>query len=135
MAKGSPFTYKMVIVMRTDLNMSIGKMIAKLQSVRWIQGVGILVFLFGAASFAYPPLRLIIGSVTTSVIIAASGLALVILPIVIVGNELLILGSCAGVAAAYFFIHRYRKKSGEVEVLKKWVDKNNDGKVDPGEIV
>jgi len=29
MAKGSPFTYKMVIVMRTDLNMSIGKMIAQ----------------------------------------------------------------------------------------------------------
>ena len=29
MAKNSPFTYKMVIVMRTDLNMSIGKMIAQ----------------------------------------------------------------------------------------------------------
>jgi len=29
MAKGSPFTYKMVIVMRTDLNMSMGKMIAQ----------------------------------------------------------------------------------------------------------
>ncbi len=29
MAKGSPFTYKMVIVMRTDLDMSLGKMIAQ----------------------------------------------------------------------------------------------------------
>lgn len=29
MAKGSLFTYKMVIVMRTDLNMSTGKMIAQ----------------------------------------------------------------------------------------------------------
>lgn len=29
MAKGSPFTYKMVIVLRTDLDMSIGKMIAQ----------------------------------------------------------------------------------------------------------
>ncbi|MFH1179700.1 MAG: peptidyl-tRNA hydrolase Pth2 [Candidatus Bathyarchaeota archaeon] len=29
MAKDSPFTYKMVIVMRTDLKMSIGKMIAQ----------------------------------------------------------------------------------------------------------
>ena len=29
MARDSPFTYKMVIVMRTDLNMSIGKMIAQ----------------------------------------------------------------------------------------------------------
>lgn len=116
-------------------DMSIGKLIAKLQSVRWIQGAGVLVFLFGAASFAYPPLRAIVGSVTTSVVIAASGLALVVLPILVVGNELWILGGCAGVAAAYFFIHRYGKKSGEVEVLKKWVDKNKDGKVDPGEMV
>ena len=29
MAKGSPFEYKMVIVMRTDLDMSLGKMIAQ----------------------------------------------------------------------------------------------------------
>jgi PTH2 family peptidyl-tRNA hydrolase len=29
LAKGSPFTYKMVIVMRTDLNLSVGKMIAQ----------------------------------------------------------------------------------------------------------
>ena len=29
MARGSPFTYKMVIVMRTDLNMSLGKMVAQ----------------------------------------------------------------------------------------------------------
>lgn len=29
MAKGSPFTYKMVIVIRIDLEMSVGKMIAQ----------------------------------------------------------------------------------------------------------
>ena len=29
MAKGSPNAYKMVIVMRTDLNMSLGKMVAQ----------------------------------------------------------------------------------------------------------
>ena len=29
MARDSPFTYKMVIVMRTDLKMSVGKMIAQ----------------------------------------------------------------------------------------------------------
>jgi PTH2 family peptidyl-tRNA hydrolase len=29
LAKDSPFTYKMVIVMRTDLKMSVGKMIAQ----------------------------------------------------------------------------------------------------------
>ncbi len=29
MAKGNPFTYKMVIVMRTDLEMSLGKIVAQ----------------------------------------------------------------------------------------------------------
>lgn len=114
---------------------SIGKLIAKLKSVKWIQGVGVVVFLFGVASFAWPPLRIIIGSVTTSLIIAGAGVALIVLPIIIVGNELLILGACLGGAALYFFVHRYGKKSGEVEVLKKWIDKNNNGIVDPGEIV
>lgn len=116
-------------------DMSIGKMVAKLKSVKWIQGVGILVFLLGVVTFAWPPARAVVGSVTTSVIIAGAGLALVVLPIVIVGNEVLILGGCLGAALIYFFIHRYGKKSGEVEVFKKWIDKNKDGKVDPGELV
>lgn len=116
-------------------DMSIGKMIAKLKSMKWVQMVGIVVFLFGVASFAWPPLRVVIGSVTTSAMISAAGLGLVVLPLLIVGNELLILGGCLGAAGLYFFIHRYGKKSGEVEVFKKWVDKNNNGKVDPGEIV
>lgn len=116
-------------------DMSIGKLIAKLQSVKWIQGVGVVVFLFGATSLVYPPLRLLVGSVTTSLIFAASGVSLIVLPIIVVGNEIPILLGCVGVAGAYLFVHRYGKKSGEVEVLKRWVDKNQDGKVDPGEMV
>jgi hypothetical protein len=116
-------------------DMSVSKMLAKLKSVRWIQGVGIVVFLFGVASFAYPPLRLIIGSVTTSVIIAVAGLGLVVIPVMIVGNEVLILLGCVGAALAYLFIHRYGRKSGEVETLRKWVDLNKNGKVDPGEMI
>lgn len=115
-------------------DMSIGKMIAKLQSVKWIQGVGIVIFLFGIASFAWPPLRMVIGSVTTSAIIAAAGLGLIVLPTILIGNELLILLGCGGAALAYFFIHRYGLKSGQVSVLKKWVDRNGNGVVDPGEM-
>ena len=68
---------------------------AKLASLKGIVWVGVAMFLFGLASIFYPPLQAIIGSVTTSVAILAGGMALMILPSLIVGNELLIL---AGVA-------------------------------------
>jgi len=116
-------------------DMSIGKIIAKLQSLRWIQGVGIVVFLFGLASMVYPPLRMLIASVTTSLVIAAAGLGLVVLPILLVGQEVLILCGCLGAAGLYLFLHRYGKKSGENKILKRWVDANGNGKVDPGEII
>jgi hypothetical protein len=102
--------------------------------MKWIQVIGIVVLLFGVASMVYPPIRAIIGSVTTSVVIAVAGLGLIILPILLVGHELLILGGCAAVALGYLFLHRYGKKSGENAILKKWVDANNDGKVSPGEL-
>lgn len=120
-------------------DLSVSKMIAKLKSVRWIQGVGVLVFLFGVASFAYPPLRLLVGSITTSIVIGATGLALIVLPILVVGHEVMILVACLGAGLGYLFLHRYGKKSGENEVLrqivtKKWVDENGDGLVQPTEL-
>jgi len=107
---------------------------AKLSSMRPVQYVGIALLLFSIASFAWPPLRLIIGSITTSIIIGACGVGLIILPLLIVGNEMLILFGGLGLALGYFFIHRYGKASGQNELYKKWYDDNKDGKVDEGEI-
>ncbi len=93
---------------------------AKLSSLKWVVWVGILVFLFGAASFAWPPLKVLVGgSVTTSAVIALSGIALVILPTVVVGHEVLILGACVGVAVLYWFAHRHGALKGTVDVLKE----------------
>jgi hypothetical protein len=48
-----------------------------------------LVLIFMASIFLFrPPLKLIIGSVTTSVAIVIGGVALMVLPTLIVGNEL-----------------------------------------------
>jgi hypothetical protein len=92
---------------------------AKLASLKGIVWVGVLVFLFGAASAVYPPLKVLVGgSVTTSAVIAAAGLALVILPTLIVGNELLILGVCAGAAGLYWFAHRHGSVHAELKTLK-----------------
>jgi len=98
------------------------EMAAKLGSMRGIMWLGVLVFLFGAASFVYPPLKLIVASTTTSMVITAAGLLLVVLPTLIVGNELLILGGALGGAALYVFAHRYGKLRGFVDANKDGID-------------
>jgi DNA-binding transcriptional LysR family regulator len=79
-----------------------------------------LVFLFGAASFVWPPLKVLVGgSVTTSAVIAAAGLALIVLPSLLVGHELLILAVAAGAAGIYWFAHRHGNLKGVIDTLKE----------------
>jgi len=80
---------------------------AKLASLKGIVWVGVVMFLFGIASLAYPPLRVIIGSVTTSVAIIMGGIALMVLPPLVVGNELLILGGVTVAVGGWFLAHRH----------------------------
>jgi hypothetical protein len=87
---------------------------AKLSSLRGIVWVGLALFVFGLASLVWPPLKLIIGSVTTSAAIMAGGLALMVLPTLIVGNELLILGAVAVVVGCWFLAHRHGHLHGLV---------------------
>ena len=92
---------------------------AKLASLKGIVWVGVVMFLFGIATLAYPPLRAIIGSVTTSVAIIVGGIALMILPTLIVGNELLILGAVTVAVGAWFLAHRHGQLRGVAESLKR----------------
>lgn len=87
---------------------------AKLSSFKGIMWVGLALFGFGLASLVWPPLKAIIGSVTTSAAIILGGLALLVLPTLIVGNELLILGGVALTAGAWFFAHRHGQLRGLV---------------------
>jgi len=80
---------------------------AKLASLKGIVWVGVAMFLFGMASIFYPPLKLLIGSVTTSAAISIGGLALMILPTLIVGNELLIIGGVGVAVGGWFLAHRH----------------------------
>jgi len=92
---------------------------AKLSSMKGIMWIGVLVFLFGAASAFYPPLKAIVGSVTTSAVITVSGLVLIVLPTLIVGNEILILSVAAGAAGFWWFAHRHGGIHAELKTLKK----------------
>ena len=91
---------------------------AKLASLKGIVWVGVAMFLFGLASIFYPPLKLIIGSVTTSVAILVGGIALMVLPSLIVGNELLILAGVAAAVGLWFFAHRHGQLRGLVDAAE-----------------
>ena len=85
---------------------------AKLASLKGIVWAGVVVFLFGLATMFYPPLKLIVGSITTSAAITVGGLALIVLPTVIVGNELLIMGGVAAAVGLWFLAHRHGQLRG-----------------------
>jgi hypothetical protein len=95
---------------------------AKLASLKGIVWVGVALFLFGLATLFYPPLKLLVGSLTTSVAIIVGGLALMVLPTLIVGNELLILAGVASAVGLWFFAHRHGQLRGLVDAAEAAVD-------------
>lgn len=88
---------------------------AKLASLKGVVWVGVALFVFGLASLFYPPLKAIVGSVTTSVAVTGGGLALMVLPSLIVGNELLILGGVVLAVGVWFLAHRHGQLRGLLE--------------------
>jgi hypothetical protein len=84
--------------------------------------VGVAIFVFGLAFIFYPPLKLLIGSMTTSAAIAVGGLALMVLPMLSLGNELLILGGVGVAVGGWFLAHRHGRLQGFVDANKDGVD-------------
>jgi hypothetical protein len=87
---------------------------AKLASLKGIVWVGVGLFVFGLASLVWPPLKVVIGSVTTSAALMLGGVALMVLPGLIVGNELLILGGVAVAVGGWFLAHRHGHLQGMI---------------------
>ena len=94
---------------------------AKLASLKGIVWVGVGLFVFGLASLVWPPLKVVIGSVTTSAALMLGGVALMVLPSLVVGNELLILGGVGLGVGGWFLAHRHGQLKGEVSSLKSKV--------------
>jgi hypothetical protein len=87
---------------------------AKLASLRGITWLGAALFVFGVASLVWPPLRTVIGSVTTSAALIAGGLVLILLPTLIAGNELIILCAVGLTTGAWFLAHRHGHLRGQL---------------------
>jgi hypothetical protein len=87
---------------------------ARLSSLKGIVWVGVGLFVFGLASLVWPPLKVIVGSVTTSAALMLGGVALMVLPSMIVGNELLILGIVGIAVGGWFLAHRHGQLRGQV---------------------
>ena len=102
-----------------DTARELGVKLASLKGIVW---VGVAMFAFGLASMFYPPLKLLIGSVTTSAALVVGGLTLMVLPSMIVGNELLILGGVALAVGGWFLAHRHGQLRSIVDANKNGMD-------------
>jgi hypothetical protein len=91
---------------------------AKLANLKGIVFLGALLFLAGLASLVWPPAKVIVGSVTTSAALMLGGLALMVLPSLIVGNELLILSVVALSVGGWGLAHRHGHLRGMVGVKR-----------------
>lgn len=82
----------------------LGVKLAALRPAVWI---GILMVLAGIAMATYPPLRMAVGSITTAAATLVGGIALIVLPSLVVGNEVLIIGGVITGVALWFLAHRH----------------------------
>ena len=94
-----------------DVAREVGAKLASLKGIVW---VGLGLFVFGLASLVYSPLKVVIGSVTTSAALMLGGVALMVLPTLVVGNELLILGVVGLTVGGWFLAHRHGHLRGMV---------------------
>ena len=87
-----------------DVAAELGVRLSSLKGIVW---VGLGLFVFGVGSLVWPPLLAVVGSVTTSAALVAGGLALMVLPSLVVGHELLLLGTVGAVVGGWFLAHRH----------------------------
>jgi hypothetical protein len=92
---------------------------AKLASLSWLTYLGAALVLFGAASAFYPPLKLIVGSATTSAVCVAVGVGFIALPSVLVSISpvaILVIGLAA--LGLWWASHHVGSISAELKTVK-----------------
>lgn len=96
-----------------------GELSARLSGLKGVVWVGLALFVFGLGSLVWPPLKAVIGSVTTSAAMMLGGMALVFLPTLVVGNELLLFAGVAVAVGLWFIAHRHGQLRGMLSAAEK----------------
>jgi hypothetical protein len=106
---------------------TVGKILAIGKSIRWIQIVGIVLVILGIATIAYPPIRAVVNSTTTSMLIIGFGLALVFVTPFISLHPGICLGVALGVVGLYWFAHHHGTLRAEATHLKEMLSPTTTG--------
>lgn len=97
---------------------TLGDTIAKLKSLAWLTYLGAALIIFGIVSAVYPPVKLLVNSLTTSLLLIVAGVAFIALPTLLVGHELAILLVGGGVVVVWYLAHKHGSISAELKTIK-----------------
>ncbi len=106
---------------------TVGAVVAKLKSARWLTILGALASLAGLGAAFWPPARAVLGGTTPGFAVAGGGIVLAALPYLIIGNEkFLIVASLVTVLLSIgaIFLYRHGGHGRELAVLRKLVPTN-----------
>ncbi len=100
---------------------TVAETAAKLKSLRPVQFLGFLLIV-GALAMFHPIVRAITRSSTLQMVTGAAGAFLIFAPVVIVGNEGILIAAGIGLPAVWFFVHRHGRLQGLVDANKNGID-------------
>jgi len=103
---------------------TVGTVVAKLKSARWMVILGCLAFLAGLGASFWPPARAVMGGITPGLVTAGGGLVIAVLPYLVIGNEKFL--TAAGLVTALgigggIFLYRHGGHGREISLLHRSV--------------
>lgn len=101
---------------------TVGTVVAKLKSARWMTVMGALAFLIGLCASFWPPARTVMGGITPGLVTAGGGLVIAVLPYLVIGNERFLTASGLVTALAVgggVFLYRHGGHGREISVLRR----------------
>jgi hypothetical protein len=100
---------------------NLGAAIATLKSLSWLTYLGAAMIIFAIASAFWPPLKLLVNSLTTSVFIGLGGLAFILIPSLVAIHPGLLCAGIIGAILIYWGAHHHSAISSELKTIKNYV--------------
>jgi hypothetical protein len=104
----------------------VGAMVASLHSAKVFTVIGIIAFLGGVFLAFYPPAATLLGGITPGLALAGSGLALAVLPFIVIGHPVLfsvLVVTAIAAGLGIWFVHTHGGITAELAVLKTQLKK------------